>query len=101
VEELPADGATIDIREERVMSQENEGKIVADQILDVRGMGCPMPLLKAKKAFDGLRSGQVLEVLGTDPGSKNDFPSWAEKTGNEYLGSVDEAGYFKFYLKKK
>ena len=72
-----------------------------DQTLDVRGMGCPMPLLKAKKAIEALGGGKVLEVLGTDPGSKNDFASWAEKTGNEYLGYTEEGGGFKFYLRKK
>ncbi|HEY6001150.1 MAG TPA: sulfurtransferase TusA family protein [bacterium] len=73
-----------------------------DQTLDARGMGCPMPLLKAKKAMEALGAGQVLEVLGTDPGSKNDFASWAGKTGNEYLGWEEPAaGQFKHYLRKK
>ncbi len=76
--------------------------VTPDQTLDVRGMGCPMPLLKAKKAMETIASGKVLEVLGTDPGSKNDFASWAEKTGNEYLGFVEPAaGQFKYYLRKK
>jgi len=72
-----------------------------DQTLDVRGMGCPMPLLKAKKAVETISGGQVLEVVGTDPGSKSDFASWAEKTGNEYLGYTEEPGLFKHYLRKK
>jgi tRNA 2-thiouridine synthesizing protein A len=76
--------------------------VKADQTFDARGMGCPMPLLKAKKAMETLGPGQVLEVLGTDPGSKNDFASWAEKTGNEYLGYEEPAaGQFKHYLRKK
>jgi tRNA 2-thiouridine synthesizing protein A len=75
--------------------------VKADSTLDARGMGCPMPLLKAKKAIEALGPGQVLEVLGTDPGSKNDFASWAGKTGNEYLGFTEEAGFFKHYLRKK
>ena len=83
------------------MSDVNLKEIKADQTLDARGLGCPMPLLKAKKVFDTLSSGQVLEIAGTDPGSKNDFPNWAERTGNEYLGFVEEEGYYKFYLKKK
>lgn len=72
-----------------------------DQTLDVRGMGCPMPLLKAKKVIETLGAGAVLEVLGTDPGSKNDFSSWAGKTGNDYLGFTEEPGLFKHYLRKK
>jgi len=76
-------------------------EIKANQSLDARGLGCPMPLLKAKKMFEGLGTGEVLEIVGTDPGSKNDFPNWAERTGNEYLGVVEEADHYKFYLKKK
>ena len=83
------------------MSEVNVKEIKADDTLDARGMGCPMPLLKAKKAFEKLESGQVLEVIGTDPGSKNDFPNWAQRTGNEYLGFVEESDHYKFYLKKK
>lgn len=85
------------------MSAVDLKEIKADATLDTKGLGCPMPLLKTKKAFDALQPGQVLEVVGTDPGSKNDFPNWADKTGNEYLGSVDveEEGYYRFYLKKK
>jgi tRNA 2-thiouridine synthesizing protein A len=83
------------------MSEVNVKEIKADDTLDARGMGCPMPLLKAKKAFEKLESGQVLEVIGTDPGSKNDFPNWAQRTGNEYLGFVEESDYYKFYMKKK
>lgn len=76
-------------------------KVKADQTIDVRGMGCPMPLLKAKKAIDTMGSGNVLEVLGTDPGSKNDFASWADKTDNSFLGYVEESGYFRYFLRKK
>jgi tRNA 2-thiouridine synthesizing protein A len=72
-----------------------------DQTLDVRGMGCPMPLLKAKKAVETIGPGQVLEVLGTDPGSKSDFAAWAGKTGHEYLGHTEHADHFKHYLRKK
>jgi tRNA 2-thiouridine synthesizing protein A len=84
------------------MSEVNLKEIKADQTLDAMGLGCPMPLLKTKKVFDTLQTGQVLEVVGTDPGSKNDFPSWAERTGNEYLGCIEEEGkeVYKFYLKK-
>jgi tRNA 2-thiouridine synthesizing protein A len=83
------------------MSEVNLNDVKANKSLDARGLGCPMPLLKAKKMFETLSSGEVLEIVGTDPGSKNDFPNWAERTGNEYLGHVDEADYYKFYLKKK
>ena len=74
--------------------------IQADRSLDVRGLDCPLPLVKAKKAITSLGSGQVLEILGTCPGSKNSFPQWAQRTGNEYLGLIDTTDCYKFYLKK-
>jgi len=71
-----------------------------DETLDCKGLSCPMPILKLAKAIKGMDSGQVLELLGTDPGSKNDIPAWCEKTGNEFLGMEEEAGVNKFYIKK-
>ena len=73
-----------------------------DQTLDARGMGAPTPPRQAKQVGEPLGPGQVLEVLGTDPGSTSDFASWATKTGNEYLGYEEPAaGQFKHYLRKK
>lgn len=71
-----------------------------DRTLDVKGMSCPMPLLKTKKTIDALASGQILEVLGTDPGSKNDLPNWCARAGHEFLGDKEDAGVFCFYIKK-
>jgi tRNA 2-thiouridine synthesizing protein A len=76
-------------------------KITPQHILDCRKDACPMPLLKTKKAMAALAPGEILEVLGTDPGSKNDLPSWAARTGNLYLGVEEEDGLFHFYLQKK
>ena len=74
--------------------------IKADKTLDAKGLDCPMPLLKAKKAIDALESGQVLEIIGTDEGSKIDLPDWCERVGHSYLGVKEEANFFKFYIKK-
>ncbi|OAG27265.1 sulfurtransferase TusA family protein [Thermodesulfatator autotrophicus] len=74
--------------------------IKADVTLDCKGLSCPMPLLKTKKAIQKLEKGQILEVLGTDPGSKNDIPGWCERSGHEFLGMKEESGYFVFYIKK-
>jgi tRNA 2-thiouridine synthesizing protein A len=76
-------------------------EIKADQTLDARGLSCPMPVLKTKKAIETLQSGQILEVLSTDPGTRNDMPGWANRTGNTYLGEKEEQGYIRFYVKKK
>lgn len=74
--------------------------IKADEVLDCKGLSCPMPLLKTKKAIQKLKSGQILEVLGTDPGTKQDLPAWCEKAGHEFLGVVEEAGYTRYFIKK-
>jgi peroxiredoxin family protein/TusA-related sulfurtransferase len=71
-----------------------------DKTLDVRGKSCPMPVLKTKKAVDGLEEGQVLEVLATDKGSKSDIPAWAGKTENKVLEIKEEGGVLKFYVQK-
>ena len=72
-----------------------------DQTLDCKGLSCPMPMLKVAKAMKGLKSGEVLEILGTDPGTKSDLPRWCNKTGNELLDASDlEGGIFRFVIKK-
>jgi tRNA 2-thiouridine synthesizing protein A len=76
-------------------------KFTPNRTLDARGDVCPMPLLKTKKAMAEMSSGEILEVLGTDPGSKNDLPSWASRTGNLFLGVEEEGSSFRFYLQKK
>lgn len=77
-------------------------KYTPHQVLDCRGDGCPLPMLKTKKAMAAMVSGEILEVVGTDPGSKNDLPSWASRTGNVYLGDEEEGGgVFHFFLQKK
>ena len=70
-----------------------------NETLDARGLSCPMPLLKTKKVISKMASGQILEILGTDPGSKNDLPSFAKKTGHEYLGEKEDEGFTRFYMK--
>jgi len=74
--------------------------IKSDETLDCRGLSCPMPLLKTKKALKKLKPGQILEILGTDPGSKNDIPDYAKKQGDEFLGFEDKAGYTRYLIKK-
>ena len=76
------------------------GTIKADKTLDAKGLVCPMPLLKSKKVIDTLEPGQILEVLGTDEGSKIDLPGWCERVGHTYLGVKEEGSYLKFYIKK-
>ncbi|MBT2756798.1 sulfurtransferase TusA family protein [Mesobacillus foraminis] len=69
-------------------------------ILDAKGLACPMPIVKTKKAMTGLENGQVLEVQATDKGSKADIKAWAESTGHQYLGTLEEGEVLKHYLRK-
>jgi tRNA 2-thiouridine synthesizing protein A len=71
-----------------------------DQLLDAKGMSCPLPILKTKKTIEGLSKDQVLKVETTDAGSKNDMASWAKRTGNEILKIEEGSGTFTFYIKK-
>jgi len=75
--------------------------IKIDQTLDCKGLSCPMPMLKLAKTMKGLKSGEVLEMVGTDPGTKSDLPKWCQKSGNELLEASDlEGGIFRFVVKK-
>jgi len=72
-----------------------------DQELDARGLNCPLPILRAKKALNDLSGGQVLRIIATDPGSVKDFQAFAKQTGNELLESGEGSGEFTFLIKKK
>lgn len=72
-----------------------------DQELDARGLNCPLPILRAKKALNDLTGGQVLRIMATDPGSVKDFEAFAQQTGNELIESTESNGEFHFLLKKK
>lgn len=74
--------------------------VTADSVLDAKGLSCPMPLLRTKKEMGKLKSGEVLQVDGTDPGSRNDIPGWCDRAGHEYLGEKEGSGFFSFYIKK-
>ncbi len=82
------------------MTTEELSAINADKVVDARGTACPGPLLAAKKAIGEIKSGEIMEVLSADEGTKKDIPKWAKKKGHEYLGTVEESGYFKIYMKK-
>ncbi|MFO1196382.1 MAG: sulfurtransferase TusA family protein [Burkholderiaceae bacterium] len=72
-----------------------------DLEVDARGLNCPLPILRAKKALATLSSGQVLKVVATDPGSERDFNAFAKQTGNELLGTGNEGGVWSFWLKRR
>jgi TusA-related sulfurtransferase len=71
------------------------------QVVDAKGLSCPMPIVKTAQAVKSLTSGQLLEVLATDPGSTKDFAAWAKSTGNELVEQTVEGGVYRFVLRKK
>lgn len=68
--------------------------------LDAKGLNCPLPILKAKKAMQGLAVGGLLDIHATDPGSVKDFAAFCRSTGNELVASVQEGNVFKFTIKR-
>ncbi len=74
---------------------------MADVVLDAKGMNCPLPILKTKKALQTMQPGGLLEVLATDPGAVADFESFCRQTGNQLVSSNKEGDVYKFVLKRK
>jgi len=72
-----------------------------DKELDAKGLSCPLPILKTKKALNDLASGQVLKIVSTDPGSVKDMQAFAKQTGNTLVSSTEENNAFVFFMRKK
>jgi TusA-related sulfurtransferase len=72
-----------------------------DKELDTRGLNCPLPILKAKKALADMLSGQLLKVVSTDAGSTRDFQAFAKQTGNDLVGQETAGGDFIHVLKRR
>ena len=73
----------------------------AQKEIDTRGLNCPLPILKAKKALADMHSGDVLKVVATDPGSMRDFQAFARQTGNELVEQTTESNEFIHYLRRR
>ncbi len=82
------------------MTTEELTTLNADKVVDARGTACPGPLLAAKKAIGEINSGQIMEILSADEGTRRDIPKWATKKGHEYLGTVEDSGFFRIFMKK-
>ena len=72
-----------------------------DRDLDTRGLNCPLPILRAKKALTDMQSGQVLRIVATDPGAVKDFQAFCKQTGNELLSQAEANREFTFFMKRK
>ena len=75
--------------------------IVVDKVMDLKGMPCPMPIVKMSKGIKDVEIGQVVEALTTDPGALSDFPAWARTSGNEIVKTDQEGDVIRFYIKRK
>jgi len=84
----------------QTMTQEDLKNLKSDTIVDARGTACPGPLLAAKKGIGDIESGEIMEILSSDEGTKHDIPKWCEKMEHEFLGIIDEASYSRLFLKK-
>ena len=74
--------------------------IAIDTTVDARNQACPMPVVLARKGMNGLTSGQVMALDATDPGSCGDIPSWARDMGHEMLDSSENAGVYRYVIRK-
>lgn len=72
-----------------------------DKELDARGLNCPLPILRTKKALNEMQTGTVLKILATDPASVKDFQAFSRQTGNALLGHSEVDGVFQFFLQRK
>ena len=72
-----------------------------DREVDARGLNCPLPVLRTKKALNDMKSGEVVRIIATDPGSVRDFEAFSRQTGNQLLEHGEDAGAFWFVLKRR
>ncbi|MEY8757683.1 sulfurtransferase TusA family protein [Peribacillus frigoritolerans] len=72
----------------------------ADKVLDAKGLACPMPIVKTRKAMNDLQTGQVLEIHVTDKGAKADLAAWSKSGGHELMETAEENDILKFWIKK-
>jgi tRNA 2-thiouridine synthesizing protein A len=82
-------------------SNHGDDSVNFDKELDARGLSCPLPILKTKKALNELASGQVLKIVATDQGSIKDMQAFSSQTGHALLSSTEESNTFVFFMKKK
>lgn len=74
--------------------------MTSDQLLDVTGLACPMPIIRTKKKMNDLAEGQVLEIHATDKGAKADLAAWTKSSGHELITQTEEGHVLKFWVRK-
>lgn len=78
-----------------------DSQVQIDREVDARGLNCPLPILRTKKALNDMTTGQVLRILATDPASVRDFQAFAKQTGNQLVEQREQDGAFLFLLRRK
>jgi tRNA 2-thiouridine synthesizing protein A len=83
------------------MNEAELKSLTVDKVVDARGTACPGPLLEAKRAMAKVpKNGGIMEVLSSDEGTNDDIPLWAKKVQHEYLGNIEEAGYWRLFVRR-
>lgn len=82
------------------MDAEELKRLTVDKVVDARGTACPGPLLEAKRSVVAVSNGGIMEVLSSDPSTNRDIPLWAKKIGHEYLGTIEEDGYWRIFVRR-
>jgi TusA-related sulfurtransferase len=82
------------------MVTEELENLVVEKEVDARGTACPGPLLEAKRSMAAVQVGGIMEVLSSDASTKRDIPLWAKKVGHEYLGTIDDAGFSRIFVRR-
>ena len=75
-------------------------EIKVEKTMDLKGLPCPMPVVKVSKGIKEVEVGQIIEAISTDPGSLTDIPAWARTSGNEIVKTEEAEDCFKFYIKR-
>jgi tRNA 2-thiouridine synthesizing protein A len=83
-----------------VVNVQELGNLNVDELVDARGTACPGPLLEAKRSMARVPVDGIMEVLSSDASTNNDIPLWAEKMGHDYLGSIEEPGYWRIFVRR-
>lgn len=82
------------------MNTDELKSLTVDKQVDARGTACPGPLLEAKRGIASVPVGGIIEVLSSDEGTTQDVPLWSDKVGHEFLGFVEDAGYWRIFVKR-
>jgi len=83
------------------MNEEELKALTADKVIDARGTACPGPLLEAKRGITSVPMDGVMELISSDPSTNRDLPKWAKKIGHDYLGTVEDSGNVRIFIRRK